>query len=216
MENRKRISGDSFHPAVSVYSSAFPEDLNNFNAGEGYESFNTFLTKEALQDCESGLGTTLIIWNHFKDKGVDTKEIIAYFELAAGTIPYDDRDEEELAEDGVFYSFPYISVAEIKMFAVSEKYQDLFFEYKGEDKPIAAWCLQYIVDYAYQLINENIGFQALFLHALDSAEGFYRKNEFTDLVTVMRPLYSNDDGYVPLWKPLMPMKSLENVMERLD
>ena len=35
-----------------------------------------------------------------------------------------------------------------------------------------------IIDFAYSLLDEVIGFKALFLHSLPEAEGFYGANVF--------------------------------------
>ena len=113
-----------------------------------------------------------------KDNIEIKRDIVSYYTLAATAIPYEDRirrDKEEAKEKGGEFDIEIcgISAIEIKMFAVSEKYQDVFFEYEGENLPISAWIMRYIIDFAYSLSDEVVGFKALFLHSLPEAESFY-------------------------------------------
>lgn len=50
--------------------------------------------------------------------------------------------------------------------------------FAGLDLPISAWIMRSIIDFAYSLLNEVIGFKALFLHSLPEAENFYVANRF--------------------------------------
>lgn len=127
--------------------------------------------------------------------------------LAATAIPYEDRirlDEEEAKIKNTEFDIEIcgISAIEIKMFAVSEKYQDVFFQYDGEDLPISAWIIRNIIDYAYSLLNEVVGFKALFLHSLPEAEQFYKINGFNSVENNMQPLHCVDSEYTAMYLAL--------------
>ena len=110
-----------------------------------------------------------------------------------------------------------ISAIEIKMFAVNEKYQDLFFEYTegniidikdlffeydGESLPVSAWVMQSIIDYAQTLMDEVVGFKALFLHSVPEAEKFYKINGFNPMEINMQPLHCVDSDYTAMYLAL--------------
>lgn len=112
-----------------------------------------------------------------------SREVVAFYTLSATAIPYEDRirlneEEAELTGKKLDSQMCGISALEIKMFAVDENYQDVFYEFEGEDLPVAAWIIKRIVDYANELINEVLGFKAIFLHSLPNAEEFYASNGF--------------------------------------
>lgn len=111
----------------------FSSEMQLFDAGKGYESFNDFVTEEAVNYKEEGNGVTYVVWNVLYDKdNIEIKrDIVSYYTLAATAIPYEDRirrDKEEAKEKGGEFDIEIcgISAIEIKMFAVSEKYQDVF------------------------------------------------------------------------------------------
>lgn len=187
----------------------FLYEMNCFNAGVGYENFSDFITKEAGEYKIAGDGVTYVVWNVKYDKHnneVD-RDVVAYYTLAATAIPYEDRirlDEEEAKIKNTEFDIEIcgISAIEIKMFAVSEKYQDVFFQYDGEDLPISAWIIRNIIDYAYSLLNEVVGFKALFLHSLPEAEQFYRINGFNSVENNMQPLHCVDSEYTAMYLAL--------------
>ncbi|WP_444239836.1 hypothetical protein [Eshraghiella crossota] len=187
----------------------FSSKMGCFNAGEGYENFNDFITSEADEYKQAGDGVTYVVWNVLYDKNnVETeREIVAYYTLAATAIPYEDRirrDEEEAKEIGEEFDIEIcgISAIEIKMFAVSEKYQDVFFEYDGENLPVSAWIMRNIIDYAHSLLNNILGFKALFLHSLPEAETFYKANGFNPVEINMQPLHCVDSEYKSMYLTL--------------
>lgn len=187
----------------------FSSEMQLFDAGKGYESFNDFVTEEAVNYKEEGNGVTYVIWNVLYDKdNIEIKrDIVSYYTLAATAIPYEDRirrDKEEAKEKGGEFDIEIcgISAIEIKMFAVSEKYQDVFFEYEGENLPISAWVMRNIIDFAYSLSDEVVGFKALFLHSLPEAESFYRANGFNPVEINMQPLHCTDSEYKPMYLAL--------------
>lgn len=204
--NRKHV--ESFNPDISVLSSEYRDYLRSFNAGRGFEQFNDFLAEDAFKECENGDGVTHIIWNVSQNEdGEEKREIVAYYTLESNAIPYTDRirlDEDEAITLGKEFDEEVcgISVLEIKMFAVHEKYQDMFYEFEGEDLPIAAWCIRYIVAYANYISESVLSFKALFLHAVPNSIEFYKKNDFQDISINMHPFTCPDSDFLPMWMPL--------------
>ena len=88
------------------------------------------------------------------------------------------------------------------MFAVDEQFQDVFYEFEGEDLPISAWVLRNIIDYANTLLDNMIGFKALFLHSLPEAEQFYYSNGFNPVEVNMQPLHCVDSDYKAMYLSL--------------
>lgn len=152
----------------------FSSEMKFFSAGEGYDNFNDFITEEAIDYENVGDGVTYVVWNVLYDKdNVEIKrDMVSYYTLAATAIPYEDR------------------------------IRDVFFEYDGMDLPISAWIMRSIIDFAYSLLDEVIGFKALFLHSLPEAEGFYGTNGFNPVEINMQPLHCYDSEYKPMYLAL--------------
>lgn len=187
----------------------FSSEINFFNAGKEYANFNDFVKDEAIEYKNDGDGVTYIVWNVMVDEENHEieRDVVAFYTLSATAIPYEDRirlDEEEAKETGEEFSIEIcgISAIEIKMLAVNEKYQDVFFEYEGEDLPISAWVMRSIIDYAQSLLNEVVGFKALFLHSLPEAEEFYKQNGFNVVKTNMQPLHCLESEYKAMYLAL--------------
>lgn len=186
----------------------FSSEMKLFDAGQGYENFNDFMSEEAVEYKNAGDGVTYVVWNVMYDKNNNEirRDVVSYYTLAATAIPYEDRIrlEEETKATGEEFDTEIcgISAIEIKMFAVNEKYQDVFFEYEGEDLPISAWIMRSIIDFAYSLMNEVIGFKALFLHSLPEAEKFYKANGFNAMEINMQPLHCFDSEYKAMYLTL--------------
>lgn len=187
----------------------FSSEMKLFDAGQGYENFNDFMSEEVVEYKNAGDGVTYVVWNVMYDKNNNEirRDVVSYYTLAATAIPYEDRirlDEEETRATGEEFDTEIcgISAIEIKMFAVNEKYQDVFFEYEGEDLPISAWIMRSIIDFAYSLMNEVIGFKALFLHSLPEAEKFYKANGFNAMEINMQPLHCFDSEYKAMYLTL--------------
>lgn len=184
---------ETFRPIIRGLDSATEAELSLFHAGDGYEFFDDYIYSEAKQDAVSGDGTTHIIWNKMSE---NKKEMVAYFTLSVNVIPYDDGIEDE---EFSFSNYPAIPVFEIRMFAVSEKYQDVFFKNEIDDLPIAAWCIKAIESFAINASETVVGAKALFLHALPSAEEFYLLNDFSKIPSNAKPLFSVDKDYTAMW-----------------
>ena len=201
-----------FNPDVMPLKQAhqdFLAEMQLFNAGEDYKNFNDFIIAVAIDYKDAGDGVTYVVWNVLYDNNnIELeREIVAYYTLAATAIPYEDRirlDEEEAKNTGEKFNIEIcgISSLEIKMFAVNEKYQDVFYEYDGETLPISAWIMRSIVDYACSLSDDVIGFKALFLHSLPEAESFYKANGFNSVEVNMQPLHSVDSEYKSMYLAL--------------
>lgn len=214
MEKNREIHKhiEYFNPDVEVYNSAHQDFLLkkvNFSAGAGYENFDDFLTDESLDYAEEGNGVTYIVWNVFYDNNGEEikRDIVAFYTLSATAIPYEDRirlDEEEAKKFGEEFNVEIcgIPALKIEMFAVDERYQDLFYEYEGEDLPISAWVMRNIIDYANALLKEVVGFKAIFLHALPDAEKFYLANGFHPMEINMKPLHCIDSEYKAMYLSL--------------
>lgn len=187
----------------------FSSEMELFNAGQGYENFNDFMSEEAVEYKDAGDGVTYVVWNVKYDKNNNEigRDVVSYYTLAATAIPYEDRirlDEEDAKAAGKEFDTEIcgISALEIKMFAVNEKYQDVFFEYEGEDLPISAWIMRSIIDFSFSLLNKVIGFKALFLHSLPEAEKFYMANGFNPVEINMQPLHCIDSEYKAMYLAL--------------
>lgn len=205
-----------FNPDVMSLEQAYQDfsaELEGFSAGKDYENFNDFLVEEAIEYKEDGNGVTYVVWNIFYDE-LDKeikREVASYYTLAATAIPYEDRirlDEDDAKATGEEFDIEICGIAaiEIKMFAVDEKYQDLFFEYEGEDLPISAWIMRNIIDYAYTLLNDVLGFKAILLHSLPEAESFYVANGFNPVEINMQPLHCVDSEYKAMYLALREVK----------
>ena len=157
-----------------------------FSAGKDFDNFTSFLSNDVEDYFCNGDGVTYLIKNE------NTNDIIAYFCISASAIPFDYKIEGESSIWGV-------SVVEIRMFAVNEPYQDVFMkDSKGNEVPIAAWCLAYLI----HQITEYIGTKAIYLHSVPTAEKFYKRNGFMEMNNAMIPLHCLDDNLKELWLPL--------------
>ncbi len=201
-----------FNPDVLLLEQShqdFSSEMELFDAGNDYENFNEFINKEAVNYKNDGEGVTYVVWNVLYDKNNKElkRDIVSYYTLAATAIPYEDRirlDKEEAKVLGEEFDIEIcgISAIEIKMFAVDERYQDVFFEYEGENLPVSAWIMRSIIDYTYSLMNEVVGVKALFLHSLPEAEKFYKANGFNSVEVNMQPLHSVDSEYKSMYLAL--------------
>lgn len=215
-ENRnKRRYLKEFNPDVCELSNCKHQDflLSRFDAGEGFENFSCFITEEAEEYAENGEGATYVVFNVFQDEQnkVCNKEIVAYFTLAATSIPYEDRirlDEDEVRELGKEFDVQTCGIpsVEIKMFAVDEKYQDVFYVHEGEELPVSAWIIRRIVYEAEKMLKNTVGYKALFLHTVPNAKMFYEKNGFHPVKLNMKPLHSVDSDLEAMYLTLRDVK----------
>ena len=127
MENKRSFTSE-FYPDIVLYSQDYQKLLNDFDAGLENYSFNEFIQKEACDCMESGEGVTYLVFNSTDESD---KELVAYFTLCSGAIPYIERwkiPEEEQEDNGIEYEEMHCGIPsiELKMFAVSQKYQNIF------------------------------------------------------------------------------------------
>ena len=101
------------------------------------------------------------------------------------------------------------------MFAVSEKYQDVFCKENSTELPVAAKCLQLVIGYINNLSYNNISIQAIYLHSIPTAEKFYLNNGFLYIPSSATPLFSVDKGNKEMWLPIRKVL-LENDDEKTD
>ena len=199
---------ENFNPDVNLLQDTHQDFLMKvryFNAGRDYVNFNDFIAAEAVEYAQQGEGVTYVVWNIiYNEEEVEIgRDLVAFYTLATTAIPYEDRvrrDEEEAKETGEEFDIQIcgIPALEIKMFAVAEKYQDVFYKYEGEDMPISAWIMRSIIDTAESMLKNTIGFKALFLHSVPGAEKFYEHNGFSKMAINMRPLHSLDSEYTAM------------------
>ena len=208
-KNKREYLKD-FNPDVSELSICEHQDLlYKFNAGDGYENFNDFISEEAYKYAKDGDGVTYVVFNNIYDEdgNLSDRDVVAYYTLSATSIPYEDRiryDEEEEKKYGKKYDIQIcgISAVEIKMFAVDVKYQDLFYVYEDEELPVSAWIIKNIIDSTENLLQYTLGFKALFLHSVPKAENFYEENGFHPVEINMQPLHSIDSDFKAMYLSL--------------
>lgn len=199
---------DSFNPDIVLYSEKYKTAIDAFDAGLDKFSFNEFIKKEADEYKNIGDGVTYLVFNKLKDA---PNEIVAYFTLCSGAIPYVERWKvpvEEQEELGVEYEEVHcgIPAIELKMFAVSQKYQDIFYQHEDEQMPVSAWILMSIIDMVYEMKSSVVGIKALYLRSVPSAENFYKKNGFDYVLKPMNPFYCIDDDFKAMYIPFVQTK----------
>lgn len=180
MEGRNHKHISYFSPELLSLEEAYNNyayEVSNFDAGERFKNFNDFIKQDAFEYRDAGNGVTYTIWNVFySELGIEIKrDFVAYYTLAASSMPYIDRirkDESEMKDgdepyDTQICGFPAL---EIKMFAVDQKYQDIFYSFEGQDIPVSAWILLYIEQQIEGIFENTLGFKIIFLHAVPSAE----------------------------------------------
>ena len=101
--NKSHDHIDVFNPDVKTLRDSYQDFLfkiKQFDAGNGYQNFNEFISDEAIDYADDGNGVTYVVWNILKDKNgheID-RDIVSFYTLAVTSIPYIDRirlDEEE-------------------------------------------------------------------------------------------------------------------------
>lgn len=159
------------------------------------------------ENAVDGNGVTYLVLDKISES--DTK-LVAYYTLSVNAIPYIDRwkkDESDI-KDGIKYDelLCGVPVIEIKMFAVSKDYQDIFYEFDGEEKPISAWILDSIIGYIYELSQNIVSAKAVFLRSVKNAEKFYLENGFQYVLHNMEPFYPIDHDLEPMFLPFVDLK----------
>lgn len=204
LKSKKYIT--HFNPDIVLADEQYQDYLWNFDAGSGFKTFNDFIRSEWKEYVNEKDGVTFLVFD--RDSQNTNPKLVAYYTLCTGTIPYTDRwfiPEDERDESGQTYDEKEygIPTVEIKMFAVSNDYQDTFFE----DKPISAWIIEELISYIrYDLTTSIISAKAIFLHSVPSAESFYLRNGFQYIHTYMHPLHSIDSDLKAMFFPLVELR----------
>lgn len=199
---------DKFSPDIVLYSQKYQCLIDEFDAGLENFAFNEFIQKEVCEYMESGDGVTYLVFNTLETGG---KELVSYFTLCSGAIPYIERwkiPEEEQEDNGIEYEEIHcgIPAVELKMFAVSKKYQNIFYQYEDEKKPISAWILYEIINIVYSIKSTILGAKALYLRSVPDAEKFYSLNGFDYILKPMNPFYSIDNDFKAMYIPFSQIK----------
>ena len=81
INDREHTSIAYFNPDVEVYNKAHQDLLLKFNAGDGYDNFNGFVSEEAIEYANNGDGVTYLVWNIFcgEDGSETRRELVAYY-----------------------------------------------------------------------------------------------------------------------------------------
>jgi hypothetical protein len=192
----------NFNPVVKNLNYISEDLLRQFDAGCSNFPFNEFISDDAKNCAKSGEGVTYVVLNKINEK----EEVVSYYTLLSTALPYESKIE--LEPDEVINDEKYdikicgIPAIEVKMFAVAEKYQDVFYEYDNESKPISAWILNSMIESAKIMMTSIVGFKVLFLHSVPSAVEFYKNNGFRPVKEGMKPLYCIDDDLDPMYLAL--------------
>ena len=182
---------------------------DRFDAGDDYKNFNEFITEKEWRDAlDKKDGVTYIVYNCIDS---EKKEIVAFYTLSVGAIPYTDRwfiPEEERENPEIQYDEVEcgISAIVINMFAVSEDYQDLFYIYNDIEKPIAAWILDNLIKTICELTDTVFSAKAILLHAVPEAESFYLQCGFDYVLPNMHTFYTMDSDFKAMYLPLVELK----------
>lgn len=79
---------DDFNPYIVLCSEEYKSAIDIFDAGLDNFSFNEFIKKEADEYKNIGDGVTYLVFNKQNN---ESDEIVAYFTLCSGAIPYVER-----------------------------------------------------------------------------------------------------------------------------
>lgn len=174
--------------------------IERFTSGD--EAFDNYLLENASCDKNNGDGVTYIIVNYTDGKVV---EPIAYYTLSAFTVNivdrYDFQDDDIPEEDKREHFSPIPSIM-IKMFAVSEDYQDTIYD----GKLVSSIILKGIIDDIKNISNNVIGAKMITLCSVDTAIKFYKENGFismADNLTLFDFVDAIDNH--PMYMPLYPI-----------
>lgn len=161
MENKDNsIFGKDIHYLFSDYSKIDEEFVKQFDCGNEY--INNYFERDALDDTK---GVTRLIWKINSDK-IKT-DIIAMYTLSASAMFYE-LDKRR-------YLIPAI---EIKMFAVSNKYQKLPYSKDNEDGVFSDWLMCYVIRRIRDITENYCGADKIILFSVPNAVSFYERNLF--------------------------------------
>lgn len=90
--NKSHDHIDVFNPDVKTLRDSYQDFLfkiKQFDAGNGYQNFNEFISDEAIDYADDGNGVTYVVWNILKDKkfAVNQKYQNIFFEYGDEDLP---------------------------------------------------------------------------------------------------------------------------------
>lgn len=141
--------------------------INKFHCADSYpeKGLEDFLKNDAYEEMENGDGTTYLIINTTENN------LYGFFTIEASALPYFYNDPDDNDYSQILCG---ISAIKLSCFAVDKQYQDIFYQ----DKPIAAWLIEAIINMIYDMSISSLGAKAIYLRPLPSAEKFYLQNHF--------------------------------------
>lgn len=174
--------GESINFNIFKLTKEYLELVENFKCGN--EEMDEYLKYKALDDIEYGNSFTRIIINS------DNNELIGYYSINCISIVMEN------------YNHRYFSPAiEIKMFALSEKYQGMKFSEQDEDDDMFSdQILCEIINKIVEITELHISARSIILYSVPKAKNFYLRNGFEPFSEYM---ISSDDLYlkdcIPMW-----------------
>lgn len=186
MKNNHHNKIDTFDYTVEILDKTHMEYISKFTSGAHYpeKGLGDYIKQEAFEDIESGDGVSYVVLQLDADKKVI--DVISFFTLVSSAMPVVYRSDDE---NGVYETVYGIPATRLHMFAVDDKYQDVFYR----SKPIAAWIFLYIINLIDEKSKSSFGIKALYLHALPSSKAFYRNNNMLEAEEYMKPFSNLDD-----------------------
>lgn len=188
---------EDFNPYIELLVDSNRDLLSDFNAGSTPEdcAFTSFLQKDAESFCNNYEGVTYLILNRVENE----TDIVGYYTISTKSLLLEDVIEEDGVEDVAILEIPAL---EIKMFAINEKYQDVFFKFEGIEKPISAWVFDEILRRLDEFALSEVAYKAVFLRSVEKAESFYTRNGFSFFTKTMLDTFSVDADLKPMFHML--------------
>lgn len=184
--SKKHETINDLNCTIDILRPEYKKYLVDFESGKDYpeKQLGDYVKKDAFDEMESGDGVSYVVLRSIDDK---TQEMVAYFTLVASAIPIMYRIEDE--EDVPYEAMCGIPAVRVHMFAINDKYQDVFYL----NKPIAAWVFEAMINIIDEKSKNDMGIKAIYLHALPNAKQFYKRNKMIDAEEYMIPFAGMDD-----------------------
>lgn len=169
--------------------------VGTFNCGNS--ELDRFLQEDALKNNDNGSGVTYLVIN--KDFG----SIIAYYTLGNSSLLYFDNNNISKIQKADELKIRGLSALELKMFAVSNKYQDtLYHNDDGSEHLVSDIILGAVIGTAYEYSMKITGFKVLFLNSVPEAIHFYNRNSFVEIDKYISLYTEYCEGCKPMFLPL--------------
>jgi hypothetical protein len=175
------LYGENINFNIYKLTKEYLDLVENFKCGN--EEMDKYLKSKALDDLEYGNSFTRIIINS------DNNELIGYYSINCTSIVMEN------------HSHRYFSPAiEIKMFALSEKYQGMRNSENDDEDMFSDQILCEIISRIVEITESYISAKNIILYSVPKAKNFYIRNGFELFSDYM---ISSDDLYVkdciPMW-----------------